>query len=393
MKSNVWTIMKKEFARFFGDRRMLVMLLLPGLMIYVVYSFMGTAITDAFMPDTEYLPKTYVVNMPDALAAGWEWAEMLTFGTVDIPDVNAAKEKIVNKEADLCVVFPEDFDDQVARYSPMMSAFLPANVEIYYNSTDANSQNAYMTAVAMLDAYESALANKFDINRDLFDADLASEEDMSATFISSLMPMLLIMFLYSGCIGVAPESIAGEKERGTIGALLVSPLKREQLAIGKILSLGVLAFLSGLVSAVATILSLPKLMGGQGDISVNIYSMIDYAFLALVILSTILLLITLISIISAFSKSVKEASTAVVPLMIVVMLVGVTAMFGGGAQTGGIYYIIPIYNSVQSMSGIFSLDYSTLNIALTAVSNIVYACVGGFVLTRMFNSEKIMFSN
>ena len=34
MKNNLWTIMKKEFARFFGDKRMVVsVILLPGLMI------------------------------------------------------------------------------------------------------------------------------------------------------------------------------------------------------------------------------------------------------------------------------------------------------------------------------------------------------------------------
>ena len=41
---NIWTIMKKEFDRFFKDKRMVVStLLLPGLMIYFVYSIMGTA--------------------------------------------------------------------------------------------------------------------------------------------------------------------------------------------------------------------------------------------------------------------------------------------------------------------------------------------------------------
>jgi len=78
--------------------------------------------------------------------------------------------------------------------------------------------------------------------------------------------------------------------------------------------------------------------------------------------------------------------------MIIVMLVGVSGMFGGGAPAEPIYYLIPLYGSVQSMSGIFSLDYSTMNIVLSCLSSIIYAGIGGFVLTKMFNSEKIMFS-
>jgi len=110
-----------------------------------------------------------------------------------------------------------------------------------------------------------------------------------------------------------------------------------------------------------------------------------------VILSTVLLLVTLISILSAFAKTVKEANMSVTPMMIVVMVVGVTGIFGG-AQESPIYYLIPLYNSVQGMSGIFSLDYSALNIAIASLSNLAYACLGGFLLTKMFNSEKVMFS-
>lgn len=80
------------------------------------------------------------------------------------------------------------------------------------------------------------------------------------------------------------------------------------------------------------------------------------------------------------------------PVMIIVMLVGVTGMLGGGAQTNPIFYVIPLYGSVQSMSGIFSRDYSTMNIVISSLGCLVYAALGGFVLTKMFNSEKIMFS-
>ena len=391
MKSNIINIMKKEFARFFGDRRMLITIVLPGILIYIVYSLMGTAMQSLFAPDTQSKPNVSVVNLPDSLgneAAGfWDWAQL---SEISSSELQTARQKIEEKEIDLCVAFPDNFDNEVAAYDVSKGTPAP-NIEIYFNSAQVNSQMAYSTVYAMLDAYESSLSNKFDINRGVEDADRATEEDTSATIISMLMPMLLMVFLYSGCVSIAPESIAGEKERGTIGAMLVSPLKRSEFAIGKILSLGVLAFLAGLVSAVATIMALPKLMGGDVDISVNIYSSTDYIFLAMVILSTILLLVSLISILSAFAKTVKEANSAIMPLMILIMVVGVTGMFGG-AQTQQVFYLIPAYNSVQCMSGIFSLDYSAANIAITTVSNIVYACIGGFVLTKMFNSEKVMFS-
>jgi len=389
---NIGTVMNKEFARFFGDKRMIVMILLPAVLIYVVYSFMGTALANMFHPDEDHTPWAYVVNLPDSIAPLMQSAG-INVRHIEIQEVGEVREKISRKEAELCIVFPPDFDKLVAEYDAQTSAGPAPNIEMYFNSTEPNSSEAYSRVYMILDYYESSLANKFDVNREIESPDQATAEDMSAGFISMLMPMLLLLFLYSGCIGLAPESIAGEKERGTLATLLVTPIKRSELAIGKILSLAVLSFLSGLIMAVATILSLPKIMSGAEDvIDAGIYGLRDYLLLAFIILSTILLMVALISIVSAFAKTVKEANTAVMPLMIIVMLVGVTGMFSGGAQSDLLYYIIPLYSSVQCMSGIFSLDYSVANIALSCLSNLVYALAGGFVLTRMFNSEKIMFS-
>jgi len=44
------------------------------------------------------------------------------------------------------------------------------------------------------------------------------------------------------------------------------------------------------------------------------------------------------------------------------------------------------------MTGIFALDYSVLNIIIASLCNIAFAIIGGFVLTKMFSSEKVMFS-
>ncbi len=204
--------------------------------------------------------------------------------------------------------------------------------------------------------------------------------------------MLLMVFLFSGCMAVAPESIAGEKERGTIATLLVTPLKRSHLALGKILSLSVIAILSGLSSFLGTMLSLPKLMGGGETMNVNVYGITEYAMLLVVILSTVLVIVAVVSIISAFAKNVKEATGWVTPIMIVSMLFGVTTMVESLSKTEPVWFLIPLYNSAQCMSGIFSLEMDMVNIAVTVASNIVYAGIGVVVLTKMFDSEKVMFS-
>lgn len=390
--NSILTIFKKELARFFGDRRMVLStILLPGLLIYVLYTFMGTAMTDMYGVEEDYQAKISVVNMPASVQGLLQGAGI---GYEDItPEQEVqVQEEISNQQADLLMVFPEDFDQAVAAYDSSSGGTAP-NVQVYYNSAGTNSQATYTMMVQLLDQYEAQMSNKFDLNSGDAVYDLATEQDTVGSIFSSLLPMLLMIFLFSGCMSVAPESISGEKERGTIATLLVTPMKRSHLAMGKIGALAIIALLSGLSSTLGTILSLPKLMGAASDsLDATVYSVTDYLMLGVVILSTVLVLVAMISLISAFAKTIKEAQTLVMPLMVVAMFVGITAMFGGGAQTDLYYYLIPLYNSVQCMVAIFSFEISTTNILVAVVSNLVYTGLGVFLLAKMFNSERIVFS-
>lgn len=87
----------------------------------------------------------------------------------------------------------------------------------------------------------------------------------------------------------------------------------------------------------------------------------------------------------------QRAQTYVTPLMIVVMLIGITSMFGSGARSQIYYYLIPIYNSVQSMVGIFSFHVHGSLILTTIASNLVVTAIGAACLAKMFDSEYIMF--
>ena len=390
MKSGILTIMKKELARFFGDKRTVAGVLLPGVMIYALYSSMGTAMGSVFGVEEDYVPSIQAVRLPQSIAALADSAGMaLTEG--EEAGLPAAMDQVAGQELDLLAVFPEDFDQAVADYSVASGEPAP-HVEVYYSSVSTASQSAYMAFTGLLDSYESLLANKFDVNAGEGVYDLATAEESTGALFAMLMPMLLMMFLYSGCSAVAPESIAGEKERGTIATMLVTPIRRSDIAVGKILALAVITVLSGASSALGTILSLPNLMGGAaGEMNANIYGVRDYLLLAAVILSTVLLLVTLVALLSAFAKTVKEAQTYAVPLMILVMVLGITGMFGGGASQNLAVYAIPLYNSVQCIVGIFSFSLLGQAVALTAAVNGAATLLGVFVLTRMFNSEGIIF--
>lgn len=392
MKSDLLTIIKKEFARFFGDKRMVLTAILPGILIYVMYTFMGSGMAEMFETDDNYVYQINIVNMPQTFAF-LEGVEKVEISKVKEKDIDSIKEAIREDETDLLVIFPENFDTEMLGYD-VTTALKPApNVEIYYNSAEVESSEAYSVMQEILNQVEQSMVNKFDVCQGEKEYDLASDEDISAMLISSMMPMLVMMMLFTGCLSAAAESIAGEKERGTIATLLVTPMKRRDLAMGKMISLSVIGLLSGISSFVGIMLSLPNLMGGSGLDNMKLgYTVADYSVLLVVIIATTLLIVGAISIISAFAKSVKEATNMATPLMLVVTLTSLTNMMGSGMAQEWYWYLIPVYNTVQCMNGVFSMDYQMIPVVITCVVNVVYSGVLVAVLTKMFGSERIMYT-
>ena len=80
-----------------------------------------------------------------------------------------------------------------------------------------------------------------------------------------ILPMILMTMMYASCMSFAVESIAGEKERGTIASMLITPTPRNQIITGKILALSIMALLGGLSTFLGTMLSMPKIANQSND--------------------------------------------------------------------------------------------------------------------------------
>ena len=398
MKNGTLVVFKKEMARFLGDKRLFfTTVILPGLMIFIMYSIVGQSMSSLVKDSVEKQYNTYIVNMPAVVS---RLLEESNFDVTEIAEneIDGTKDKLKSKDADLLVVFPADFEKNIASFG-QEGREIPY-VEVYYYSSNMVSSAAYSRITALFDEMEQGISNVFDVNPDTENTmyDVATDEDTTGTLFASILPMVLLMLIYSSCMAIAPESIAGEKERGTFAAMLLTPVPRGQIALGKVLALSAMALLGGISSCVGTILSMPSLMGdvmesGDGmSISLSAYTPGDYAGLIVIILSTVILFITIISVLSAYAKTVKEASTLVLPVMLLVMFAGLSSIYSSEAKTEIYWYLVPILNSVQSLIGIFARSTGTVNIAVTAGVNIVVSAIGMLILRQMFNSEKIMFA-
>nr|MBX2874571.1 ABC transporter permease subunit [Saprospiraceae bacterium] len=96
--------------------------------------------------------------------------------------------------------------------------------------------------------------------------DLASDQEQAGKALASFLPMIILLFIFVGCIYIAIDITAGEKERKTLQTIFTAPIKVSEIIAGKFAAV----FTVGIVSAFMNILSLMvammiqvKFMGGE----------------------------------------------------------------------------------------------------------------------------------
>jgi sodium transport system permease protein len=387
---NILTVFKKEIDRVFKDKRLVITLfILPGLFIFLIYNFIGNALENMQEGDVVEIG---IVNPTDDFENIYSTAELaydtnLKIREIAEEDIDEYKALIDEEEWNIIIAFPADleaFDGNGDNPS----------VLFYTNPKDAANAidrfNQYLVAYDQQLRFETYGDTSYmNIN---YQQSPISEREIIGTVMSSLLPMLVIMFLFSGAMSIGPESIAGEKERNTISTLLITPIKRSELAIGKILSLSALSLLSSISSFIGIIFSLPALLNLENQ-SLAVFSFNDYLLIFFVLASTIFVIIGIVSVVSAYARTLKEATTYITPIYILTIVVSITTMFSTGSNTNIFAYLIPIYNAVQSLVGIMTFTENVgIFVLVTALSNFVYMIGFIYLLNQMFNSEQIMFN-
>lgn len=391
---NVLTIFLKELKRVFTDRRMLISLFLPGVLIYFVYTLMGTVmtkvVTQSSTKDTTFqvaytnnfnssktdgqLPKlmTYV----EATIKGGTNNNKVEFKEFTTGELDSYKEELRAGKYHLVVSFTDDFENKLADNTASN------NVDIFYNGDSSASSDLYNFVSQVV----GVSYTNYTVNLNGQVAANVGDKDMMAMKIAAMIiPMVTISILFSTVLSLCPEAIAGEKERGTLASLLLTPIKRSEFVAGKILSLSTTAIASGIVSFTGLILSIPKLMGG---FNITI-SPVDGLLLFLLVVAVLLLFVAIGVFISALANTVKEAAGYLSPIMIVFMLFGMAPSLFGFDQ----WYLsfVPILNVCVSINALLNgAENLLLFFGLTVASTVLYTGLLMFAVTKLFNKERVV---
>jgi len=234
--------------------------------------------------------------------------------------------------------------------------------------------------------------------------DASSAAEKSSGQLSWLIPFFIAIWTLTGGQMTAIDATAGEKERGTLEALLVSPIRRSEVVIGKFLatltfglSAAVMAIVGYVVGgAILSSVFEPKLgaqassmvqvMGGSLDISLpSVLLLLVSALLLAGTVAALLLGITL------FARSFKEAQSYVAPLSFLLILPAVGLQFKDLLGFGNGVYLIPIFNALVLMDDIVKGTAAAAHVLATWLTLLVVIVLLLLFAYRNFRREGVIF--
>lgn len=201
-----------------------------------------------------------------------------------------------------------------------------------------------------------------------------------------------IMAITLSCIYTSTDTTAGEKERGTLETILTFPIRRKELIFGKYLAISISGIVTLLIGVFLSIVSLYYVKN-----SFSIYDNVIFNINTITILLTILILLFytlfisgLCITIASFTKSFKEAQSALTPISLVTCIPMFLEMLN--INISGVLSFIPIINHTIVINNILTSSININNILITIISSIIYIIVLLLFINKMYKSEKVLFN-
>ncbi|MFH1207579.1 MAG: ABC transporter permease [Patescibacteria group bacterium] len=304
------------------------------------------------------------------------------------------KEKIVKGELQTYLEIPNNFTTLVASGQPVF-------VDLFARSIDQKSINAAQRVEAAVALFGESIAadrlGEVGVNPSILHSvvvhrqDIASEQERGGYFLGFLLPMFLVLFSIIGGMYVAIDVSAGEKERKTLEALLVTPLSRLRIVTGKFLAVATTSIVS-VVLSVASMYSAFKLWPPDfGEvIAFNITPTTALLMLGVGIILSVMFAALLLAV-AIFAKSFKEAQNYITPFYLLAVLpVSIFSSIPGFKPPLALFFI-PSVNAVFLFKENLMGEFIASHIIITAASTILAAAAAIYIATRIFSRESVLF--
>jgi sodium transport system permease protein len=422
--ANLTLIARREVRDQFRDRRTLFMIFVLPLLLYpmIGFGFFQFAAAQEQKPLMVILiGAEFLANSPPLLnqrGDGFDQAffdspgeaEKLRAKAVSASgewgDVRRGEQAIRSGEASAVVIIPRDLPEQLLNEKEI-------NIPIKYNSVDDTSQNTYLRVREVLSRWrKSIVAGRLKRDRktesytdpiQVKAADVATASEVGGNIWSRLFPFLLVLMALTGAFYPAVDLCAGEKERGTMETLLISPASRAELVLGKFLTVMLASVMTALLNLVIMGLTGIQLARQFGALAAEPVRKLDPALITPPTFQAALWMLFLLVPLAAFfsaicvslailARSMKEGQYYMTPLFMVCLPLIFLTLFPG-IELNLFYSLVPVTGVALLLRALIMENYAlALRYFLPVlVPTLLYAAVALRWAIDLFQREEVLF--
>lgn len=400
MTNSLLIVFLKELKEVLRDRKTLVfMLLLPTVAVPLLINAMLSFIVRMHeKAATEIIPYAIIgaQNLPE-LADRFEAND--GFKSFFVASEEALPDAIDQKTIKLGVVIPDDASETLAENGQ-------TKITLYYNNASA-TRSVRKRAGDVIEAFShdqrAARLEEMGLSADqqvpliqpvtIKDHGTADMREVMGEQLGGMLPYLFILFCFLGALYPAIDLAAGEKERGTLETLLLTPVPRSNLVLGKFLVI----FSTGFTAAILSLLALGVWIAFKGRAVTGILGEVlgsvstsDLLLVAAMLIPIAAMFAAVLLSISIYAKSFKEAQSYATPINFLVIIPAFVGLLPG-VELNWTFAMFPIANASLAIKELVkgTIDYSMLFVIFS--SSIVIAAALLLFCAKWFERESVLF--
>ena len=399
-KGVVRTIAKKELVEFVRDWRTIIAILIIPLLMFPLLFILFPLLLASEAAELEALQVDIIVqteDVPEHLVEAFNASDLgITY--VPLPELeslstpNGEEERLRNGSIDLLVRMK--MNGSIVEYALLYMSTSEQSLEARNRMFDVlsaweDNETVRRIVDAGLDPDETLDPLRW--NGELSESDVATQGEQAGMALSLFIPLVLAVWTFSSAIQPSIDMTAGERERGTLEALLALPCTRMELLLGKWLAVATITG-TGVLLQVAGLLFAIGYLATSDVISAPAVSLTSMAFLCLAILLFSIMVVAFELALAMRSHSVKEAGSILGPALLLILF---PALFTQVINLDGIesfWFAIPVVNVLLALRELLMNRIVFAHIAIWTVTSTLYAVAAAYYAARQFKREDIVTS-
>ena len=387
-------VFRKEFREVFREARTRFALIISPLLITpLILALVGTMarkqVTDA---QKETITVAFV-NLDKApsvrnILRGAPNVEIVETGRAD------AEAQIKSRKVKAAAILPDDAEQQIKDQHPVTVTILldkgsqsSQEGASRLNSLFEERGKRLVASRLMENGLSQQLATPFDTEQE----GVGGGSSASTLLLATFLPYVLAVSTLMGGVYLANDSVAGEKERGTLETLLVSPASRRDLVLGKFMAVASVSLVSCLLSLAGFVWPFYVKLPFFSWMTKEGLSLHPISVLAMLLVQIPLAVLGagILLTISTFARNQKEAQTYLAPILLIVTVLAMTTMFLK-AETPLFWTLVPVANAAmvvkQALEGVTNLPF----LIGASAASLLYATAAVMFAAHAFQKESIL---